>query len=103
MTSVVLSPAAGRDIDNVVDYLETVAGSGVARAFVTNVERAFRLLEGQPGIGAMRLAGPARRPGLRVWNLRGFDYLICYEVSGEVLTVVRVLHMARDIESLIKE
>ena len=103
MIAVVLSPAAERDIDDAVDYLEAVAGSGIAEAFIANIERAFRLLEAQPAIGALRLARLARRPGLRVWSLRGFEYLICYELFGEVLTVVRVLHMARDIASLIND
>ena len=54
-----------------------------------------------PGMGVSREYGNPRLKGMRMWPVPGFkNYLIFYRATETELEVLRVLHGARDIESL---
>ncbi len=87
------------------DYTGIVEGlcevnPDAAERFCAAVERALRLLSQHPQLGAK--AGYAHAPQVRKWVLRSFsNYLLFYlENAGEV-RMVRLLHGAQDLPSLI--
>jgi plasmid stabilization system protein ParE len=57
---------------------------------VGRIREAARLLASFPGIGRV-----GRAPGTREWVLSDVPYRIVYEVHGDELIVVSVLHTAR--------
>jgi plasmid stabilization system protein ParE len=66
---------------------------------VLALEDAFVLLASRPGIGHAR-EDLADRP-LKFWSV--YSYLVVYDPAGEPLTIVAVLHGARDIAQILKE
>ena len=60
---------------------------------------AFGLLAGQPGIGHAR-DDLTDRP-LKFWSV--YSYLVVYDPASEPLTVVAVLHGARDVANILKD
>jgi toxin ParE1/3/4 len=72
-----------------------------AQALVTEAVRAAERLVGQPKIGRHRpdlLAEP-----YRFWSLRGFPYLLVYDSAARPPRILRVLHMARDLGSVLDD
>ncbi len=73
-------------------------GSGKTRALhvLENFEEAFERIAASPGIGYRReqLTGPE----LRWWPV--FRFLVLYDPTSKPLTVLRVLHGARDLERI---
>jgi toxin ParE1/3/4 len=64
---------------------------------VAAVQGAFGRIGARPGIGSPRYAHELGLPGLRVWPLRRFPYLIFYVERADHLDVWRVLHAQRDL------
>lgn len=57
-----------------------------------------------PGIGERRESPNPRLAGLRVWRVEGFEkHLIFYRPAGDGIEIVRVLHGARDIDSILAD
>ena len=94
---VVLREQARRDIDRAVEHYQAEASPAVALAFLDAVEEAHRLIGEQPAAGSPRYAHELDLPGLRVWVVRRFPYLIFYVEQGADVDVWRVLHGARDV------
>lgn len=97
MTGFVLTPAATSDLIGIWDYLAETnvkAADRVLRA----LEKAMRKLSHQPGIGHLRedLANRRRRFFLV------YSYLIVYRPDTKPLQILRVLHAARDVQSLLE-
>jgi plasmid stabilization system protein ParE len=61
-------------------------------------EEAFVLLGERPGLGHSR-EDLTDRP-LRFWSV--FSYLVVYDPESRPLTIIAVLHGARDVEKLLK-
>jgi toxin ParE1/3/4 len=77
-----------------------------AHALVTEAVRAAALLAGQPMLDRRRL--DRRRLDLlpepyRFWSLRGFPYLLVYNSSANPPRILRTLHTARDLQTLLGE
>jgi toxin ParE1/3/4 len=70
-----------------------------ARALVTEVVRAAALLAGQPMLGRRRL--DLLPEPYRFWSLRGFPYLLVYNSSANSPRILRILHTARDLQTLL--
>lgn len=92
--------AADADILDIASYLEVESPQAATR-FETEIWDAFRLIAEQPAIGRGHdgLASPLRsiRVSPRFWR-----YLVFYrQLDDRSVEVVRVLHGARDIASLI--
>jgi toxin ParE1/3/4 len=98
---VILSPQAVVDLERQCTYLAEHAGTGVAERFVAAAEAALQEVAAMPAIGAPQFLPNSRLSGLRKWAIPGFEsYLIFYRGTSDLIRVLRVLHAARDIESI---
>jgi toxin ParE1/3/4 len=93
MPSVIRRPRASADLS---DIWEFIAEDSVARAdmFIDRIDAKFRALAAQPLMGRER---PELAPGLR--SLSMAPYVIFYEPFAEGVTIVRVIHGARDVRA----
>ncbi len=71
--------------------------------FVEAVDSAYVRLAEMPGIGVIRDFGNQTLKGMRMWPVPGFPkHLIFYRTTDSELRVIRVLHGARDMESVFR-
>jgi toxin ParE1/3/4 len=69
--------------------------------FCQAVENAVQRLAEMPGLGALRDFPNPSLSSLRFWPIKGFrSYLIFYRPSLDGIEVVRILHAARNIDSI---
>lgn len=95
--SVRIRAAARRDLAEHYRYLLSEAGLKVAERFLASVDDSFGKLADQPGHGALVGSRHERLKTLRKWRVSGFaNVLVFYEQRGSGVSVVRVLHAARD-------
>jgi plasmid stabilization system protein ParE len=66
---------------------------------VLALEDAFGLLASRPGIGHVR-QDLTERP-VKFWSV--YSYLVVYDPAGDPLTIVAVLHGARNVAEILKE
>lgn len=89
--------SARRDLVEHFVYLVDNAGLHVADRFLTSAEISFNDLAGQPMIGVPLTLRPPELAGLRKWRVKDFDnYLIFYLPRHDGVSILRVLHGARD-------
>jgi toxin ParE1/3/4 len=86
---------AMQDLVEIRSYLSKHAGRRVAARMIARIRAAVAAARETPGIGAPR---PEYRPHCRF--LIELPYVIYYDVAPPVMTVLRILHHARDRESL---
>ncbi|MBI2432881.1 MAG: type II toxin-antitoxin system RelE/ParE family toxin [Candidatus Hydrogenedentes bacterium] len=92
--------SAKRDIIDLAGYIAQ-DNLDAAERFITAAEGAFQFLLQTPGAGARREYLNPALSGLRMWPIRGFKkYLVFYREGPETLEIIRVLHNARDIETI---
>lgn len=96
MTRYRLSPEAQADLNDIKQYLLTEGGARPARHVLGEIRRGLRFLAANPRAGHAR--GDLTDEPVRFWAV--FSYLIVYDPASNPLGVVRVLHGARDLESL---
>ncbi|MHB8471296.1 MAG: type II toxin-antitoxin system RelE/ParE family toxin [Gammaproteobacteria bacterium] len=102
MPKVYQRAAARRDLVEHFVYLAENADLDTAERFLTNAEVSFNDLAGQPMIGASLTLGPPELAGLRKWRVKEFDnHLIFYLPRPDGVSILRVLHAARDWWSLL--
>jgi addiction module RelE/StbE family toxin len=82
--------AAYSDLENIADYLFDKAPEHAPR-LVRELYNAPLSLEKFPNRGRK-----GRKPGTRELVLSSLPYIVVYEVRGESLFVVRILHSAQD-------
>lgn len=100
---IVVRPAARRDLLDHYDYLSFEAGAAMAVRFLAAVESATQMLAARPGIG--RLCGFSGRISsrFRQWPVPGFEnWPIFYIPYPNKVDIVRVLHGARDLASILE-
>ena len=89
--------AARRDLVEHFVYPAEQAGLDTAERFLTQAEASFNDLAEQPMMGAPL---PLKHPdlaGMRKWAVKDFDnFLIFYLPHPDGVSIVRVLHGARD-------
>jgi plasmid stabilization system protein ParE len=92
-----LTPSAQQDVDRITDF---IAEDNVEAALRVHdaLEEAFRLLAERPGMGHTRVDLTVRP--LKFWSV--YSYLVVYDPTSTPLTVVAVLHGARDVENILK-
>lgn len=96
-------PAADRDLDEQAAYLAREATVDTAMRFYDAVGAGFDQIARMPGIGQRCHSTTPRLAELRVWRVAGFEkHLIFYRSAGDVIDIVRVLHAARDIDSVLE-
>jgi toxin ParE1/3/4 len=76
----------------------------VALRFVEAVEQACARLAERPLLGTLRTCNSPRLTGVRMWPLPGAfrNYLIFYQFVHDEVRILRVLHGARDIPTLLE-
>jgi len=92
----ILSPHARRDIERIRDYYVEEAGVQVARHVLSQITKALRFLAETPGAGHRR--DDLTDEDVRFWSV--LSYLIAYDPTIRPIGVARVLHAARDLETL---
>ncbi|APW64303.1 type II toxin-antitoxin system RelE/ParE family toxin [Paludisphaera borealis] len=98
-----LLPAADRDLDEQAGYLADNASLETALRYYDNAAASFATIAGMPGMGEHWESADLRLAGLRVWRIEGFEkHLIFYRHGDDGIDIVRVLHGARDIPSILE-
>jgi toxin ParE1/3/4 len=91
-----------RDLVEQFVYLAENASLDTAERFLTNAEISFSDLADQPMIGAPLAVRQPALAGIRKWRVKDFDnHLIFYVPRPDGVSIVRVLHAARDWWSLL--
>ena len=92
-----LTPSAQHDVELITDF---IAEDNVDAALRVHdaLEEAFRHLAEMPAMGHAREDLTDR--ALKFWSV--YSYLVVYDPASSPLTVIAVLHGARDIEKLLK-
>ena len=95
-------PRARRDLEEQAEFFLENASLEVAQRFLLAAERTADQIAQNPQIGQKwESLGEATR-GLRFWKVSGFPrLLVFYRVHEPTIEIVRVLHSARDLSSLI--
>lgn len=94
---------ANRDIEAALAYYLGEAAGPVALGFIDALERAVDRVGRQPGMGSPRYAHELNLPGLRVWPLSRYPYLVFYVERPDHINVWRVLHGRRDVPAWMQE
>jgi toxin ParE1/3/4 len=96
-----IRPRARLDVDE--HFLRIGANNPeAALRFLDATEQAFIRIQGEPGVGSPRYAKTPSLRGLRMWPIKGFEnYLTFYLEHENVVEVIRVLHGARDLKSIL--
>ncbi len=97
MPKVYQRAAARRDLVEHFVYLAENAGLDTADRFLTDAENTFNELASHPMIGVtLKLRNPDLVE-IRKWRIKDFDnHLIFYVPRSDGVSIVRVLHAARD-------
>lgn len=88
---------ANQDVDDVIAYYLSEGAEQAALGFIDALEQAFSHIGRQPATGSPRYAHELNLPGLRVWPLTRYPYLVFYIEQPGHLDVWRVLHDQLDI------
>lgn len=92
----ILSPEAKRDIEQIRDYYVEQAGAKIARHVLGEITRALSFLAHSPGAGHRR--DDLTDEDVRFWPV--LSYLVAYDPVMRPIGIARVLHAARDLETL---
>lgn len=90
------SPASRRDLLEILEYISRDK-PGAARKHVERLEEACRMLAKNSELGSLR---EDLLPCLRSWSVG--NYVVFYRPTNDGIDVVRVLHGARDIGTLLR-
>ena len=89
------------DLADLAEFIRRESPKSALR-FLEAAEKAFEFLADMPEIGGLEEDVRAELVGLRCWPIRGFEnHLIFYLPIENGIAVVRVLHAARDINSIL--
>ena len=93
-----LTPSAQRHVDEIGAFIAEDSAAAALRIYDA-LEAAIELPADNPDIGHSREDLAVGRP-LKFWS--AYSYLVVYGPASAPLTVVAVLHGARDVEQLLK-
>ncbi|MSV31805.1 MAG: type II toxin-antitoxin system RelE/ParE family toxin [Bryobacterales bacterium] len=100
----VIRPAAKDDILRQFRYFSQKASLEIAARFLDAVDESIAVICRMPQMGAPKILLNPVTTGLRSWPVNGFeDILIFYVVQPDALRVIRILHGARDIGSILDQ
>jgi toxin ParE1/3/4 len=101
---VLVRPAADRDLGDQAEYLAAHQNLETSLRFYRAAEETLRLLASQPKMGKLTQYRNPLLAGVRVLPLKHFPkHLVFYRPLEHGIEVVRVLHGARDVESLLED
>ncbi len=82
--------AAASDLENIANYLFEKTPENAA-PLIRKIYHAPSALKVFPNRGR-----PGKKEGTREWLIPSLPYVIVYQVGGDHLNVVRILHVAQD-------
>jgi toxin ParE1/3/4 len=88
---------AGKDAEGAVDDYLQEAGDQVALGFIESLQKTYDHIGRHPQTGSPRYAHELNLPGLRMWPLKRYPYLVFYVEQDNHIDVWRVLNSHRDI------
>jgi plasmid stabilization system protein ParE len=97
-----IRPQARRDVNQIAADLDDYAPAVSAR-FLADVRTAFDRLTTFPGLGPLWSANDPAHADKRRLVLRTFPVSVFYRADDTTVTIVRVLHQARDIPPLLED
>ena len=100
MTRALLSPAAERDILEIVEWIAD-ENPIAARGFRVALDNLATTIGEHPGIGALK--AHLASPPIRFLPVRGFPYVVVYTPERDPPLILRVLHGARDLPQVLRE
>jgi toxin ParE1/3/4 len=99
MQSLIITPQADRDIDEIFDYLRGI-DPALAGRFFHECQAAIALVAKFPLAGGRLLLEGREDLDYRYVYPKGFDrYLIFYRLDAIRIEIVRVLHSSRDLSA----
>lgn len=96
MSRFLLTPAAKEDLDEIADFIRQDSPDAAIRV-LRKLRESMRKLAGMPEMGHLR-EDLADEP-LRFWPV--YSYLIIYRPETRPIQILRVLHGARDVRSIL--
>ena len=98
-----ISRAARRDLEGIADYFADRSLATAIR-FSAAAEAALSRIADAPRMGHPRTAGDPFLRQVRSWPVPGFEaILVFYRPSVRGIVVVRILHGARDVPTILEE
>lgn len=98
--TIVFSEKSLEDTTGIVEHIAN-DNLNAAKAFRERLEQTCSLLADMPGIGTLRDFDNAYLSGVRFLPLKQFEkYLVFYQMHGDTLHVIRIVHGARDLPAL---
>lgn len=97
MTTIRRLPVAIADVDNIWDYV-AIYDPRAANRLVTRIVHSTDRLIDFPHSGSPRIEIDTSARSIVVDN-----YVIFYRVTGDVVEIVRVVHMSRDLNDIIAD
>jgi toxin ParE1/3/4 len=94
---------AGRDAEDAVDYYLQEAGNQVALGFIESLQKTYDFIGRHPQTGLPRYDHELNLPGLRMWSLKRYPYLVFYVEQDDHIDVWRVLNSYRDIPGWLRD
>jgi len=94
----VLTPAAVRDLVEIRAYFG-IQSPAAAERVTAALERAVGSVARRPSLGHRRRDLTSRD----VWFYRVFAYFVVYRRTAQACQIIRVVHAARDVASLLAE
>ncbi len=100
LPSVRKAPQAWADLYQQVEYYADHQPE-LGRRFMQEVEANLALLSKNPLLGTSYVLVTGNATDLRYWTMAAFpSHVIFYRVESDFLTVVRILHSSRDLQSV---
>jgi len=100
--TVIFSKKAEEDIESIVTHI-ALDHPRASQEFRDALRHTCSLLAEMPGMGPLRNFGNSRLMDIRLWPLKHFEkHLLIYRVTEEFLDIIRVVHGARDLPTLLE-
>ena len=90
--SVIVSPCAAKDLQEIVEYVTDKAGVAIGRKLESRLIRAIERLADFPEMGRT-----FARLGIGVRGVVSAPYIAFYRLDGDLVRILRVLHSSRKI------
>jgi toxin ParE1/3/4 len=100
--AIIRLPRAESDLIGCYAYLGEEASAQTADRFLNAVDKTLTLIAKSPGIGTPHQTNKPQLAGLRSFPVSKFKrYLLFYQAFDDRIELVRVLHGARDIRTVL--
>ncbi len=101
MRGLYVLPRADADVDEAAEYYAERGSLEVALRFLSAVQAAYHFICENPEAPPRGQYRSVALQGIRWWRVPGFErHLVFYRLTGDCVQIVRVLHGARDIETV---